>query len=119
MVLEKLDNQSLSKSKEASREIAFFLNNERFYWIQIIKNYVKHFEGHEESWREVINKAPINILKEIATAAQKFFKSYSFKNMAPLHVVAEKGSFQLCQYIIRKTKDKNPKGEFIIKKKLY
>ena len=95
-VLKMLDNQSLSKIKEASKEMADFLVNERFYWIRIIKKYAKHFEGHEESWKQLMYKIPINTLKEIAIAVQKFFKLYSFKKMAPFHITAEKGSFQLC-----------------------
>ena len=32
MVLKNLDNQSLARSKEASWELAIFLENKRFYW---------------------------------------------------------------------------------------
>ena len=102
MVLEKLDNQSLSKSKEASKEITEFLNNERFYWIQTIKKYIEHFKGHEESWREVMYKIPINTIKELGLAVKEFFRIFSFKNMAPFHITAGKGSFQLCKYVIAK-----------------
>ena len=35
------------------------VNNEKFYWIQIIKKYSKKFEGNEESWKEVIFKASL------------------------------------------------------------
>ena len=109
MVLKMLDNQSLSNTKQASRGMAEFLNNERFYWIRIIKKYAKHFEGHEESWREVMKKIPINSLKELTLAVQKFFKSFSFMKTAPLHIVAEKGSFQLCEYVINKTENNKAK----------
>ena len=103
MVPNNLDNQSLTKSKEANKEISKFLDNGRFFWTRIIKKYNKNFEGFEESWKEAINKTPYNILKQLAIAVEQFFKSYSFKQVAPLHIAAEKGSLQLCEYIIRKT----------------
>ena len=49
MVLNNLDNQSLTRNRETSREIAECLDNERFYWIRAIKNYMENFEGFEET----------------------------------------------------------------------
>ena len=77
-----------------------------------IKQYTGNFEGHEESWKEITFETPTNIVKQVATAVELFFKSYWSENMkvAPLHIAVEKGSLQLCQYVIAKTKDKNPNG---------
>ena len=66
MVLYNLDNQSLTKSQEANRGIAEFLDNEKFYWIRIIKKYAGNFEGFEESWKEVIRRTPLDIVKQFA-----------------------------------------------------
>ena len=113
MVLRKLDDQSLFKSKEVIKGTAEFLNNGRFYWIRIIKKNIKHFEAHEKSWQEAITKTPSNTLKELAVAVEEFFKSYCHfaRTMAPLHILTQKGSFKLCQYIITKTQIKNPAGK--------
>ena len=73
-IFKNLDRQSLDRSKDASKQISEFLHKEKFYWIRIIKNYVRKFQEHEESWREVINKTPITIIKELATAVQQFFE---------------------------------------------
>ena len=110
MVLINLDDQSLTRSKEASKVISESLEDERFYWIRIIKKYVGNFEGHGESWKEVIYKTPINVLEELAVAVQQFFKYYWHEDVKvdPLHIAVDKGSLQLCQYVITKTKDKNP-----------
>ena len=40
MVFKNLDNQSITHSKCASRTFAEFLDNERFFWIRVIKKYV-------------------------------------------------------------------------------
>ena len=110
-----LDDQSLTRSKEASRGIAESLEDERFYWIRIIKKYTGNFEGFEESWKEVIHRTPLDIVKQLALAVEEFFKSYTDKKVAPLHIVAEKGTFQLFQYVITKAKDKNPQGKLGLK----
>ena len=72
-VLNNLDDQSLTRSKEVNRGIAESLEDERFYWIRIIKKYAGNFEGHEESWKEVIYKTPVDIIKQLAIAVKQFF----------------------------------------------
>ena len=109
MILNNLNDQSLARSKKASRGIAVFLENERFYFVRIIRKYDEQFEGFEESWNEVINKTPIDFLKQLAVAVEDFFKeNYWRKNLTPLHIAAEKDDLGLCEKIITKTSNKNP-----------
>ena len=75
MVYKKLDNQSTVRTKEASRGMANFLKNERFYFIKIIRKHVKSLDKFDESWREVLNKIPMDVLEELAVAVEKFFKA--------------------------------------------
>ena len=96
-----------------------FLKSERHFWIRIIKKYTDHFEGHEKTWKEVTNKTPIHILQELAIATEEFFTFHPFLNLAPLHIAVERGSMQLCQYIIAKTEDKNPKGTMVLSSQIY
>ena len=88
-VLQNLDNKSLTRSTEAKRGVAEFLDNERFYWIRIIKKYVRHFEGIEDSWREVLHRTPVGVIKQLALAVEEFFKFYLPKQASPLHIVAK------------------------------
>ena len=66
IILKKLDDQSLARSKEASRGITEFLENERFYWIRIIQKY-------NDDCRQVIKKTSIKDLKELAIQSEKSF----------------------------------------------
>ena len=75
MIFKNLDDRSLANSKKINREIAKFLENERFYSIRIIKSYTRRFEGFEDSWKEVIGKCPSNILKQLEVACRNFFKT--------------------------------------------
>ena len=148
MILENLDNLSLIQSKKASRGISSFLENERFFVLRLIQKYCKDFkkfeedkvsklepimtlkvtEGFGESWNEVINKTPIDILKQLAVAIHKFIKSellgakmlplyvaYNTQSVnsktikyAPLPIDAKRGKINLSKYIITKTTNKNP-----------
>ena len=110
-VLSNLNNQSLMRSKKASREINKSLENQRFYWIRIIKMFAKIFEEFQESWKEVMNKIPLNFLKDLAIAVAQYFMFYFQQNIAPLRVVLEKGNFELCQFVLKRTKIKNPKRQ--------
>ena len=93
-ILSNLDNQSLMKSKEASRDIFQFLENERFYWIRMIGKKCWNFEGFEESWKETIHQTPFDVIKELANVVQTWLTSLRSKwsrPIHPLHVVALQG----------------------------
>ena len=111
MVLKKLNDQSLVNIKEACRQSDRQLANERFFWIRMIKKYMGNFEGVEESWKGVINKTPVDMLRQLALAVEEFCKSYPSKQVTPLHITANKSSLELFQFVITRSKDKNPVGK--------
>ena len=90
MILENVDNESLVKFKETSREMSEFLINDRFYWIRILKKHGKYFKEFADSWKKVIDKTPVKIVKELAMTVEDFF-NYSLYNeddyqFHPLHI---------------------------------
>ena len=95
LTLNNLEKKISIGSEDTTEQIA-----EKQFWIKDIKKYNNYFEGFEESWELIMNETPLNLLRELAIATEKFFKFYSFKNVAPIHVAAEKGSWQLCEFII-------------------
>ena len=119
-ILNNCDNQSLIKSKEASREIFEFLENERFYWIRIIQRKYLNFEGFEESWKEAIHQTPFDVIKELENELEKLFSLQNpcsgwIRPIHPLHVAALQGNLKLYEYIVAKAKDKIPQGRLFCK----
>ena len=121
MVSNNLDDQSLIALKESSKEVSKSMYKERFFWIRImiIRRYNGNFKKFKDSWMEVLQKTPMDKVRQIANVVQKFFASYPYytiskRQLAPLHVVAVQGDLQLCEHIITKTSEKNPPGEFCI-----
>ena len=117
-ILNNLDNQSLLKSKEASREIFQFLENERFYWIRMIGRKYWTFKGFQESWKEVVHQTPTDVVKELANEVQTLFTNQNVCSlrtgpMHPLHIVALQGNLKLYKHVVSKMKDKNPCGRLI------
>jgi hypothetical protein len=59
-----------------------------------------------ESWLKVINKTPVEIVKELALAVDQFFmakETRSEKQWHPLSICPAQGSFLLCEHIVKKT----------------
>ena len=63
MIFKNLDDQGLIRTKESSRKISGFLDNERFLKIRIINIYVEHFEGYEDEWKIVVQKSSTDFIK--------------------------------------------------------
>ena len=117
-----VDDQHLVKLKKASRQVSNHIDDERYYYIRIIQ---KLFEQHNggcagefpESWKKVIEKTPIKIIKQLAMVTTNFIKTpcsvrpwkMDTLQWHPLHVVAEQGHLELLNHVVEKTGDNNPK----------
>ena len=74
MILKDLDDQSMIKCIEANREIGNFLSNDRIYWTRVLAHYKTNFKQFKDSWRRSLCQAPAVKIKELAIAADDFFK---------------------------------------------
>ena len=74
IILNNVDNKSLTNFRKASKENGNFLDNERFYWIRHINKYSANFEEFKDSWKKVINKTPVDFLKDLAIDVHSFFQ---------------------------------------------
>ena len=77
IILNNADNKSLTSFRKASRENRNFLDNERFYWIKHINKYSANFEEFKDSWKKVVNKTPVEFLKNLTFDVQSFLKTIS------------------------------------------
>ena len=112
IILNNVDDKSLANFRRASRENRYFLDNERFYWIRNIKKYSETFEEFQESWNKVIKKTPVGFLKNLAIDVHSFFKGISTRlteQWHPLFIGAGRGSLPLCEHVVERTGDVNPK----------
>ena len=112
MVFENLDDESLVKVKESSKEKNNHIQNQRFYWIRIIKKHGKYFKEFADSWKKVIDKTPVEIVKELAMTVEDYF-NYSLYNdddyqLHPLHIAAETGEVDTCRLIMKYVRHRNP-----------
>ena len=130
MIFRELNNPSLIISKEASRELSQFMRNERFYWLRIIKIYNKNFLEYKVLWKKVLEKTPVNIIRQLAYAIRKFFMQKAHRccshrinarpprfeeftaslQWTPLHIIAYCGLFELYKYAHGKTGEVNPQN---------
>ena len=71
-ILNHVGNETLINFNEAGRNNAAFLEKERFYWIRIILRYNCLIGELQEVWKKVVNKTPVEIIKELAVAVHQF-----------------------------------------------
>ena len=126
-ICNQLDNHSLSAITWVSKEMMDLRLSHRFYWVRLIQYQLGNLypEKIPQVWSKVIHRSSKKIVKEIAQTIDKFY-NLSSKNKSlflghievgqirvgcsPMHIAAERGNLELCQHIIEKIEDKNPKG---------
>ena len=111
MVFNELDDQSLTQVKMSNRKICQHLEEERFYWIRVLKSFNGRGVEFYESWKMVVNKAPVEIIQQFVIASHNFFEyytAYAAFDWSPLHIAAESGDLSLFQMTYEKTGKSNP-----------
>ena len=112
LILNNVDNISLANFKKASQENRNFLENERFYWIRNKKKYSANFEEFQDSWKKVVCKTPVEFLKNLALDVHSYLKGISTRHETqwhPLFIGAIQGLLSLCEHVVERTGDVNPK----------
>ena len=124
-IFDQVDDEILNKCKEISREVLEYLEKERFFWIRIIKKYRGSLKDFPKSWKPVIDKSPVEKVKQIAIAVSQFFQCYHlYYNIRYHHeqklrgqklkwslitISANHGDLALVQFVVNKIKLKNIK----------
>ena len=84
----------------------------QFEVIRKIKRYTINIKDLPEYWQDVINKSPLEIVKELALDVGAYFKYITAhpSKLSPHYIVAHNGKkLELMQYLMGKTENKNPK----------
>ena len=105
-VYKELDNETLTKCKEVSPLWYDSVDNQKEIWLRRIRLRSEKFEEFRTLWNTVISKTPVERVKALSLAVQKFFEENLFREedqLTPHHVVAAYGSKELYEYIANKT----------------
>ena len=73
-ILKQLDNQSLTKLKQTSREFNQFIENDKTVWTRKIKRYIKG-KKHKKyffEWERAVCKTPVDIVRKLANGVKKY-----------------------------------------------
>ena len=120
-IFDQLDDRRLNRCKEISGEVLEFLDNERFFWIRIIRKYKRKIKDFPKLWKQVFEKTPVEKAKQIAIAISKFhndnhlyshhfcWRSVPRKQWSLIAISAHYDDLALIQFIVRKIKLKNIK----------
>ena len=131
-ILGYLNATTLRNFKKSSKEASKFVEDARFFWIDLILKRFAHREKGivlTDPWKEIVIRTPINILRMLADAYEKFSelhrrsgifwgylisKDFSYiqfdKKLSPLHIAAATGDSDLSSYIVGKIKENIPIG---------
>ena len=118
-IAENLDNESIISLKTASRQMNQVLEEDRSFWMRRIKklyriNRITKKHQFYDSWKKVVRKTPVDILKEIINSLEGFFLYFTQTvrpQLCPLHVAAFHGNLILANHFIKKTKDYCPENK--------
>ena len=106
-ILNHVDNETLINFKEAGRNNAAFCGKERYYWIRIIQRYNCFTEEHQDDWKKVVSKTPLETIKELAVAVHQYFppltRNAEGLKLHPLDIGVTCGSLNLCNHAIQTT----------------
>ena len=124
-IFDSLDDHNYVKSMTlVSKSWHDFTNNDEFFYHKTIRITLNKLRGgykdFKEAWKLVLDKANTEMIKELALALTVFLlyhpescphqgcKHRSVPH-SPLHIAAEAGRISLCEFILKVTKDKNPR----------
>ena len=136
----RLDDRSLASCREVNKTWKGFVDIQRIYWIRKILRYANPQSKFHREWKMILDKTPIKFLKQFAAFVwiepeikscplyvagafgdlelfncikEKTGLNESSKNnvgLTPFHVAATNNRLSLCEAIIEKLQDKNPRS---------
>ena len=110
-VFKELDNKSLTNCRNVSRVCCDFIDDEKFYWVRKIQNYVS-MKNFLKQWQKVLRNTPIENVNKIFVIVKQFVE-YDLKRKklqwSPHYIAAAQGHLEFWKYIIERTNYSNSK----------
>ena len=78
-ILIHLDDKSLVTLRLCSRNFCAFVQYQRWFWIRIIQKYIGKINEVDDTWKTTIEKAPSEIIKELAISVANVSELYNLK----------------------------------------
>ena len=113
-VLGQVDDKSLVLCRGVSRIWKNFTDQQKTIWIRKIEKFIGQRNTFSDDWKKVVFKNRVDIIRDLATALQEFYKSpdNQYEIYSPLFIAVEHGNVQLTQHLIRKVKYINWKDSY-------
>ena len=106
IILNNLDDQSLTNLKVASKDLNYLLDKEKCIPLRKIKKHIRDVDFCSESWNKAVKSTHVDNVKILATAVEEFFKAsdflVTFDVLSPLEIAAHHGSLTFFKYIAQK-----------------
>ena len=68
-IFNQINDQSLVASRKVNKVWNTFLDNNRFFWIRVIKSYRRNQVGYEKEWKAILEKIPLETSREISLSS--------------------------------------------------
>ena len=110
-IFKQLDDKTLANCKNVSKVWYNFLDNGSLLWKRRIWKFTQNQVEFNNHWKLVTNKAPIDMLRNLATAVEEYFTLYPKElddQFSPLRIAGSMGIISLCDHIIERTGVINP-----------
>ena len=78
-ILIHLDDKSLVTLRQCSRNFCALVQYQRWFWIRVIQKYIGKIDQVDETWQNTIDKAPSEIVKELAISVANVSELYNLK----------------------------------------
>ena len=102
-----LDNKSLIKCKEVSRTMCSIIKNQnsgKFLTKRMIQTYIKRSTEYTEEWKIVLKDLPTDRLNVFGMLVKDFYSAVPSRHefqWSPMHVAAERGHMNFCEWIAK------------------
>ena len=105
IILNNLDDQSVTNLKVASKDFNYFLDKEKYIPMRKIKKHIRDVNFCSESWIKAVKRTQVDKVKKLAAAVEEFFKasdfSVAFDILSPLEIAAHHGCLTFFKKITR------------------